>query len=233
MKDMIARLLSFKRTVAAALIGVVGLCGSASVTQECDTVPAGSGQQELTAYQLRLARRAEQWNKLIPEILTLQFAGGIGMFSAGFGWDYGRSNQWETHLLFGFTPKRNNYPTYWTITLREYYNPWKIHIGELWSISPLSVNLSLNSIIHNDFWMSEPDRYPSGYYGFSSRMRFQLGLGQRFTFNIPEHKRFLSSSVSVYYEVSTCDLYLRQKWMNSSIPFKDIIMLGVGVLYKI
>ncbi len=155
------------------------------------------------------------------------------MFSAGIGWDYGSSDQWETHLLLGFTPKRYNYQTYWTLTLREYYNPWKINIGQHFSLKPLSVNLSINSILHKDFWMSEPDRYPHGYYGFSSRMRFQLGVGQRFTFNIPEYRRFLSSSISFYYEVSTCDLYLRQKFLNKSIPLKDIFTIGVGMLYKI
>ena len=184
-------------------------------------------------YKMRLKKRQLTWQKLMPEMFTLQYAGGIGMFSAGAGWDYGHARQWETHLLLGFLPKRNNYHHYWTFTLRQYYVPWTVKLNKSLAIRLLAVNLSVNSILHKDFWVSEPDRYPSGYYGFSSRIRFHLGVGQRFCYKIPEHRRFLSQEVSIYYEVSTCDLYVRQKFLNKSIAFKDIITLGVGVIYKI
>jgi hypothetical protein len=64
-------------------------------------------------------------------------------------------------------------------------------------------------------------------------VRFHLGVGQRFTFIVPEQKRFMSSRLSVYYEVSTCDLYVRQKMLNKDIPLKDIITLGVGLQWAI
>ncbi len=188
---------------------------------------------EMSAYHERLLRRQQRWEKLIPNLFTLQYAGDIGMFSAGFGWDYGPKNKWETHIMFGYLPPRRNYQHYWTFTLREIYNPWNIRLDRCWSLKPLSVNLSVNSILHSDFWTSEPDRYPSGYYGFSSRVRFHLGLGQRLSFHIPEEHRYLSRKISVYYEVSTCDLYVRQKFLNKSIPLKDIIALAVGVIYTI
>ena len=188
------------------------------------------------AYYRRLQKRQEHWDKLIPNLFTLQYAGDIGLISAGLGWDYGRSNQWETHLLVGFLPKRFQYHHYWTLTLRQTYAPWNLHftcLNQRWSVKPLFVNLSLNSILHGAFWTSEPDRYPHGYYGFSSRLRFHLGIGQRFSFHIPEQKRFLSRKVSVYYEISTCDLYVRQKAISHSIPLKDILAIGVGVIYTI
>lgn len=64
-------------------------------------------------------------------------------------------------------------------------------------------------------------------------MRFHLGLGQRFTYNIPETKRFINRKVSFYYEVSTCDLYVIQKIKSHSIPLKDILILGIGLIYTI
>ena len=39
--------------------------------------------------------------------------------------------------------------------------------------------------------------------------------------------------MSLYYEVSSCDLYIRQKFMSSSIPLKDILCLGIGWQYTI
>lgn len=187
----------------------------------------------MSAYQERLLRRQQRWKKLIPNLFTLQYAGDIGMLSAGFGWDYGPKNKWETHILFGYLPPRCNHQHYWTFTLREIFSPWNIRFNERWSLKPLSVNLSISSILHDDFWTSEPERYPSGYYGFSSRVRFHLGLGQRLNFHIPEERRYLSRTVSVYYEISTCDLYVRQKFLNSSIPLKDIIVFALGFIYTI
>ena len=35
----------------------------------------------------------------------------------------------------------------------------------------------------DDFWTSEPERYPRGYYGFSTRIRTHIFLGQRVRFN--------------------------------------------------
>ena len=187
----------------------------------------------IDAYERRLDWRKNFWDKLCPQMITLQYAGDIGMISTGVGWAYGKSSQWETHLLFGFTPHRYEYSHYWTFTLRETFAPWKLRLSGKLAVRPLTVSLSLSSTLHGDFWMSEPDRYPSGYYGFSSRMRFHIGVGQRLNWFIPREKRFLSSSVSVYYEISSCDLYIRQKFLNSSIPLKDILVIGVGVILSI
>lgn len=186
-----------------------------------------------TRYHERLIKRQQQWNKLIPNVFMLQYAGDIGMLSAGIGWDYGRINQWETQIAFGYLPRHKRYNHYWTFTVREVYMPWRINLGKGWKMRPLSVSLAVNSILHHDFWTSEPDRYPSGYYGFSSRVRFQLGVGQRLSWIIPENHRFLSRKISLYYEIVTCDLYIRQKFLNKSIPLRDIIGVGVGVVYTI
>lgn len=197
---------------------------------------SGSGNDSISIakYEQRLQQRIDNWKRLIPNMFTLQYAGGVGMFSAGPGWDYGSSNQWETHVALGYLPKKYNKSAYWTLTLKESYLPWRVDLGRSpLELRPLCVTLGINSILHSDFWTSEPDRYPGGYYGFSSKVRFILGLGQRLTLNIPYNKRRLGSQLSLYYEVSTCDIYVRQKFLNSSIPLKDIITIGIGAIYTI
>lgn len=214
------------------LIIVMASCRLAANGTSNDITLTPDSIQKLE-YENRLLRREARWIKLLPNIYTLQYAGDVGMFSLGVGWDYGRDDRWETHLQLGFTPKRYKYHTYWTLTLREIYNPWTLKANSTWRFKPLSVNLAINSILHHDFWAQQPDRYPKGYYGFSSRIRFHLGLGQRITVTIPENRRRFSSALSLYYEVSTCDLYVRQKILNKSIPIKDIIALGVGLQWTI
>ncbi|MBJ2184874.1 MAG: hypothetical protein JFR38_10280 [Muribaculaceae bacterium] len=230
------RLLSFK-TIAATLLAIsMTLCAHShayAAEPQCAHPDTATATGVNTAYYKRLQKRQERWNRLIPDLFALQYAGGIGMISAGPGWDYGSSRQWETHVLVGFLPKRYKYHHYWTFTVRETYSPWNLRIKNQWSVKPLTVSLSLNSILHSDFWTSQPDRYPDGYYGFSTRIRFHLGLGQRFSYDIPESKRFLGRRISVYYEISTCDLYVRQKVLNSYIPLKDILSIGAGLIYTI
>lgn len=221
------------KSAHSKLMAVVVMISSAAFSASSAAVTAVDSAK-ITRYEQRLTRGKDFWQRLAPNLYSLQFAGGTGMFSAGVGWDYGSSDQWETHLTVGFLPKRYGNPLYWTMTLKENYLPWRISIGRSsFELRPLCVTLGLNSILHGDFWMSEPDRYPGGYYGFSSRMRFFLGVGQRLTVNIPYERRRLGRQLSVYYEISTCDLYVRQKFLSSSIPLKDIITIGIGIIYTI
>ena len=44
------------------------------------------------------------WNKLIPTQAKGQFAGSMGMISAGVGWDHGKRRRWETNVYLGMIP---------------------------------------------------------------------------------------------------------------------------------
>ena len=70
-----------------------------------------------------------------------------------------------------------------------------------------------------------------GYYGFSNKVRFHLGFGQKFEIRNLQHRSHLFKDFTFYYEVSSCDLYIRQKFLNSSIPLKDILSIGIGLQY--
>lgn len=207
----------------------------ANASHDSVAVTIGADSVRNMSYIKRMEKRMKRWNNLIPTVFPLQYAGGTGMLSAGCGWAYGRGHKFETHLMAGFIPKKYNRHFYWTVTLREVYMPWCIRFGtKPFEVRPLAVSLGLSSIIHNDFWTKQPDRYPNGYYYFlSTRMRFYLGLGQRISYNIPEEKRFMSRKISFYYEVSICDLYLRQKFMHKEIPLKEMLTLGLGLIYTI
>ena len=86
----------------------------------------------------------------------------------------------------------------------------------------------MNTIFNDEFWTQEPDRYPTGYYGFSTRIRMNLAIGQRILFRIPHDKRHFSKSISFYYELSTCDLYLISAATNHLKP-KDFLRLSFGI----
>ncbi len=201
-----------------------------SIRKEADRPELPADENQRYAEYVRQSR--ERWLKLIPNLGTVQYAGNIGMVSLGIGWDYGRQNSWETHVLMGFLPKYHTENFNLTFTLKEKYIPWHIGVTDRFVIHPACFTVFFNSIFGDEFWTEEPDRYPSGYYGFSSRIRINLGVGQRLDFNIPVQRRVRAERVSLYYELSVCDLHLVSAIPNKNITLGDILRLGIGVQYR-
>lgn len=108
------------------------------------------------------------------------------------------------------------------MTLKQNYMPWSINIGKGFSIEPLTCGLYVNAVFGDQFWANEPERYPKGYYGFSSKVCFHVFMGQRLTYDIDPQHRFLAKSVTFFYEISTCDLYVISAVNNSYLRPRDL-----------
>ena len=182
-------------------------------------------------HKRKLERYQNQWNSLIPKYQNLQFAGSIGLLSAGMGWDYGRQRQWETECMFGFVPGFSSNKTKVTLTLKQNYVPWEVSLGKNWVLEPLETGLFVNTVLASDFWVKEPEKYPNNYYKFSTRVRFHAFLGQRIALNMKENFPF--RRITVYYELSTCDLYLISKFTNQYVKMVDILSLSFGLKFHI
>jgi len=180
-------------------------------------------------YERRVEKYQDQWSKLIPTHTKLQYAGGMGLLSIGAGWDYGKNNQWETDVFFGYLPKYSTKKGKITFTLKQNFIPWNKRLNDHFSLDPLACGLYVNTIFDGDFWVSEPEKYPSGYYSFSTKMRFNIYLGQRITFHIPQNKRFFSKSLTLFYEISSNDLYIVSAFTNSYLKPTDYLRLSFGL----
>lgn len=185
-------------------------------------------------YDRRTHRYRKYWSALIPTHTKLQFAGNMGLISVGTGWDYGRRNQWETDVFMGILPKYSSHRTKVTFTLKQNYMPWSIQLGESrFSTEPLAVGMYLNTVFGDEFWVKEPDRYPDGYYGFSSKVRFHFYLGQRFTYDIDLLRRYTTKSITFFYELSTCDLYMITAFTNRYLRPRDYLSLSFGLKFQL
>lgn len=180
-------------------------------------------------YDKRVHKYRQTWEKLIPTHTKIQFAGDMGLLSFGTGWDYGKKNQWETDVFFGFIPKYSSNDLKMTFTLKQNYMPWSIELGKNFSTEPLACGLYLNTIFNDDFWTREPKRYPKGYYGFSTKIRTHIFLGQRLTYDIIHDKRITAKSITFFYEISTCDLYVISAFGNSYLRPRDYLRLSFGL----
>ncbi|MFV0417396.1 MAG: hypothetical protein ACK5KT_01525 [Dysgonomonas sp.] len=184
-------------------------------------------------YERRIEKYQSQWDKLIPTHQKIQYAGGMGLLSVGIGWDYGKNNQWETDVFLGYLPKYTTKRSKITFTLKQNFIPWKKMLSSKFSIDPLACGLYVNTIFDGDFWVHEPDKYPNGYYSFSTKMRFNIYLGQRVTFHIPPQKRFFTKNVTAFYEISTNDLYMVSAFTNSSLKPTDYLRLSFGLKFQL
>lgn len=180
-------------------------------------------------YDKRIHRYRGHWEKLIPTHTKVQFAGNMGLLSFGTGWDYGKKNQWETDVFLGFIPKYDSKRTKVTMTLKQNYIPWSLNLGRGFSTEPLTCGIYFNTVFGNEFWVHEPDRYPKGYYGFSSKLRSHIFLGQRLTYDIDPQRRYTAKSITFFYELSTCDLYLISAATNSYLRPRDYLSLSFGL----
>lgn len=182
-----------------------------------------------TKYDKRIHRYRKDWGSLIPTLLTLQTCGNMGLFSVGVGWDYGKRRQWETELLVGFIPKYDSHSVKMTLTLKENYIPWSIALKKGWSFEPLECGLYLNTVFGHDFWTKQPTKYESGYYPFSTRIRPNIFVGERFSVEIPKNKRKFIKSFSFFYELGTNDIYFMRFYRNGKAEFWDVFGLSLGL----
>ncbi len=186
-----------------------------------------SGQ---SPYDRRVETYRKLWNFLIPTQLITQYAGNMGQISLGIGWDYGNRRQYETNLLFGYLPKFNSSRAKMTMTLKQNFIPWRFDFDDKFNIEPLSCGIYFNTVFGHEFWGREPKRYPDKYYQFlSTKVRINAFVGQRITAITPKNKRKFVKNITAFYEISTCDIYIRAMFQDSKVSLGDILGLSLGI----
>lgn len=213
--------------------------GTNDSTQTIDSLEASDTAEKSSApvesfYQRRTEHLHRFWNSLVPNQVVAQFAGSIGAYSLGVGW-HGHNDHWETEALFGYVPQANGSEHHYTITLKERYIPWHIGLSRTrrWEFDPLTTGLFANFIFGEGYWSHEPSKYTKGYYGFNTKLRWHIYLGQRWRYNIPSRHRTLHKSVSFYYELSACDLHIVSSVPNDRVTLWDILSLALGLRFEI
>ena len=53
-----------------------------------------SVSKSMLAYERRVKRLQKGWERIIRNLSMLQYAGDVGMSSAGIGWEYGKRGEW-------------------------------------------------------------------------------------------------------------------------------------------
>lgn len=215
------------------LAGTAGRCRNGNdISINADTIHTSDSNVSVSGYEQRKMRFARGWSNLIPKYAKVQYAGGMGLLSIGTGWEYGGNRQWETDILFGFIPKHSSRKARATFTLKQNFTPWRLALGGNFAVEPLSTGIYFNTVFGGEFWMKNPERYPKGYYWFSTRMRIHVFIGPRMRYTIPEQKRLFCSAITLFCELSSCDTYIIQAVKNSYITPADYLRMSVGLKFS-
>jgi hypothetical protein len=166
-------------------------------------------------------------SKIIPAYYKLQYAGSMGMFSIGCGWEYSKK-KFETEVFAGFAPTPSSRPTLLTFTLKENYIPLHVQLNNAMALTPFITGIYFNAIVNDtDLFYLNPNRFPKGYYWHSEKIRTNIFAGQQIEFKL--EKRIIGiKKLNLYYEVSTHDLLLTQLATNNNLKPKDYLILSLG-----
>ncbi|MGN0210560.1 MAG: hypothetical protein ACI391_05535 [Muribaculaceae bacterium] len=184
----------------------------------------------LWQWDKRSAWHYNGWERVKPKNIKTQYAGGMGFLSFGVGWEYGKSMQWNTDTFIGFLPTAVYDKFRLTFTLKQTYSPWHWHFRPQFSFEPFACGIYINTISGEEFWEKEPGKYPNSYYTFSTKLRFNIFLGQSITF-YPKSDRW--RAVSFFYEIGTNELYVISKVTNHTLHWDDILKISFGLKLQI
>ncbi|MCA5005840.1 hypothetical protein [Sphingobacterium bovistauri] len=171
--------------------------------------------------------------RFVPSNYQVQYAGGIGVVSTGFGWDYGKNKRWATDVIVGYVPKYDSERMKLTFTLRQTYTPWAIKLNNNnLTYHPLRTGMFMSTTAGRQFWFSASDKYPSDYYTFSTKLRFNIFVGQDVEYKLPSEKSYFER-VRFYYDFHTSDFNFIARVQNSSLRDRNYIGIALGTKFYI
>jgi hypothetical protein len=65
----------------------------------------------------------------------------------------------------------------------------------------------------------------------STKFRLNMAVGQRIMLKIADNKRRRHNRIALFYELSTCDLYVRSLFQGQDVRLVDIFGLSLGVKF--
>ncbi len=165
--------------------------------------------------------------RLKPDQVNLQYAGSIGYFSGGIGYNLFNEKA-ALSFHYGYVPK-NKGGWMSIFTAKFEYKPFEIKIKDKLIIHPLNPVFFPSYTSGDNFdYQFKTSKYREGYYFWSSALRLHLGAGTEV--KILSHLNSSLKSVSLYAEANTNDLYAISWFQNRrSAQFYEMFKMGYGV----
>lgn len=164
-----------------------------------------------------------------PDHLIVQYAGSIGYFSGGVGYNVFKGKA-RASLHYGHVPKAVGGPLNIFAT-KLLFVPRRYQVSERVVINPFDAGLMISYHLGETFMSRWPEhQYPENYYWWMTSFRFHLNLESSVTLKVREHTAF--KAITGYVELNANELYLVSLFQNRrSLSVFDVVMLGAGARF--
>ena len=161
----------------------------------------------------------------VPDYVKAQFAGNIGLFSVGAGYQL-FDKVLYSELLYGFVPESaSRADNIHLITIKNTFLLYRKVIGENLTITPIAGFTTTLDIGTNSF-TTLPSIYPEGYY-VPTAVHFTLFGGALVHKDFKKPKFF--KGVDFYVEFGTVETYLWYALATKEVDLVDVFSLDLGV----
>jgi hypothetical protein len=177
---------------------------------------------------------AQTFKFLVPDEALVQYAGSIGYFSGGIGYELFGNKKGNLDLLYGFVPGSKGGVLHIT-TAKFSYKPWSIKVKDWGKIYPFNPGLFATYTFHKDLSFKFPSgQYAHDYYYWSEALRPHLSFSSEIELNANQILRTTGiRAIGLYIEANTNDYYLVNYLQNTSaLKIDDIFQLGIGARLK-
>ena len=164
-----------------------------------------------------------------PDHAVAQFAGNIGLVSAGVGYSY-LKDKMQTDILYGFVPAYESKTTIHIFTAKTTYHPFALNFGDNgnnYVFEPFRIGTGVSYSAGPQFFTSLPKRYPDSYYWWASSLRITPFVGMSLSRKVGSEATAIKR-IELYGELGTTDLDIVSKLDNKSLPLWDIMNLAIG-----
>jgi hypothetical protein len=177
----------------------------------------------LLAVALPVRAGAGARHPLLPDQAKLQFAGTLGLVSAGGGWAFA-GRRLELDLLLGWVPPSMAGVHLVALTGKLTWLPFEVSMAR-WRLRPVTLALAATHTFGDGFWLRLPSRYPPRYYPIATALRWSVAAGGLLGRRIGGFEH-----VGLYWEVVAVDLPLVHWARNpEAVRASDVLSLALGV----
>ena len=150
---------------------------------------------------------------LYPDHLATQFAGNIGLLSAGIGYSYAK-DRLQTEFLYGVVPAFESKTTLHIITAKTTWYSRSRPINERYGWVPVRAGTGISYSVGRQFFTQLPSQYPNGYYWFSTSFRLTPFVGTALNLSLNEG-RTAFKKLELYADLGTTDIHLLSYSLNT------------------
>lgn len=161
-----------------------------------------------------------------PDHVVIQFAGNIGLFSAGPGYSFARDKM-DAEVLYGVVPAFDGDSPLHIFTGKISYRPWKVQLKNDFVLEPLKFGTGISYSAGSQFHSTWPGRYPKDYYWWTNSYRFTPFFGPTISKKVGSGLSLIKR-VQAYAELGTNDLALVSFINNKKLAITEIWNIGLG-----